>query len=345
MSAILPTTGHINLIKFAAECANSVHVLVSETKNEPSKVQERIAALSLDFKSTSSVNFILHYDPDAPQFPSSDDDFDFWEYWKNTLYVAPPAASDVLIGSQEYIIPFAKHLGCSFIVYDIGRQINSARGTECRQNIGKHFDKITSAFQQKLNTRVVFFGPESCGKTTTAKLFTGRGKGTFVPEWAREYLEMPRIGPKVTDEKMKAIAIAQHALEKHAEKNLVSKPFTFFDTDIISTWGYMKLWDKTFSLRTNHVINDIIMRDFVNKDIYILMSDRIPFEPDILRYGGNKRESNCEYWKNILDIFSLPYYEVKSTDKTSQLYEIAEVCENIQLEKYKSFSEFGRPLQ
>jgi hypothetical protein len=52
------------------------------------------------------------------------------------------------------------------------------------------------------------------------------------------------------------------------------------------------------------------------------MNDRIPFEKDILRYGGNKRESKTQFWIDLLDEFGLNYHVVKETSIKEQCYEV-----------------------
>lgn len=52
------------------------------------------------------------------------------------------------------------------------------------------------------------------------------------------------------------------------------------------------------------------------------MNDQIPFTPDLLRYGKDKRESNNDFWKELLIKFDCKYYEVKSLNHYDQVYEI-----------------------
>ena len=192
------------------------------------------------------------------------------------------------------------------------------------------FDAIAPAFQEYLRRTVTLFGAESCGKTTMAYLLSQNGNGHFVPEWAREYLET--VGTEITDDAMQTICEGQYASQMAAKK-LIDKAFIFQDTDLYSTLGYYRLWN-------NAKIPDMLnyWANTTKSDLYIVMNDKIPFEPDPLRYGGTVRESTMDFWIDILKEFNCNYYVVKSTNKYKQYEEVVKVVIDL-------FDDFVKPLR
>ena len=138
--------------------------------------------------------------------------------------------------------------------------------------------------------------------------------GWFVPEWAREYLET--VGTEVTDERMAAIVEGQAAAQDTAYYTLKNKPWIFQDTDLLSTVGYYRLWggDKRADMAS-------IERTAVERgsDLYIVMSDQIPFESDPLRYGGTVRESKMQFWIDLVEELGADYVVAPPGDHESQV--------------------------
>ena len=193
------------------------------------------------------------------------------------------------------------------------RETIQISGTAVRSNLMDKFEYILPEFQPHIRKTVTVFGAESCGKTTMTRALAKELNGHFIPEWAREYLET--VGTEVTDERMLAIVRGQTALQTTARDDLYNKPFVFQDTDLFSTLGYYRLWGGG----TDH---DVDLCEYnakrLKSDLYIVMNDGIPFEPDPLRYGGDKRESGMQYWIDILEEFKLPYFVVPNTSKHMQ---------------------------
>lgn len=77
-----------------------------------------------------------------------------------------------------------------------------------------------------------------------------------------------------------------------------------FDTDILSTLGYYRI----FMGKEPSILKDLLPGR--SNKLYVLVPDDIPFEPDILRYGGNKRESTYNFWQELLDEFKCEYVEL-----------------------------------
>ncbi len=347
MTALVPTKGHKFLIDFAHKLAYAgmTHVIISSRSFEPISGIARLNALKALYQedshtSTHDFAFHLHEDDNAPQEPNGPDDKEFWEYWRNVVVerVGKIKPTDYFVASELYGIDMAKVLGCKFMPCDIGREVLPIKGTDVRLNLVDNFHNILPNFQWAFAQNIVLFGQESTGKTTMAKRLAKEYKGTFVPEWARGYLEA--VGPEVTMEKMEAIVYGQIALEKATQFTIDKNMYTFYDTDILSTYGYYMLWNKSVpdNVRGKMMMHLIM----VPKTLYIVMNDSIPFEPDILRYGDGKRESEMQFWIDLLDEFERPFIVCPPGDHDYQVNWIKGHIDSLLDSHYKDVIEFKR---
>lgn len=318
MTALIPTLGHKYLIDFAKNLAGhrgKTHVILGVLPHEPVPGLDRLEALVRTYLYDENVT--IHYlDRDVPQDPSEHPNF--WNVWRDIVReFVDVQPDDYFVASELYGIDMANVLGCKFMPCNRYRETVPIKGSQVRQDLIGNFDFILPEFQKHIRKTVTVFGAESCGKTTMTKWLADDLYGHFVPEWAREYLET--VGPEITDEKMRAIIHGQYAVQQTAQNDLYDKAFIFQDTDLYSTLYYYKL-------RGGGTDHDVDLCEYLAKqlksDMYILMNDHIPFEHDPLRYGGDKRESNTDFWENALKESNCTYYRVASTDRNEQLTEV-----------------------
>ena len=150
--------------------------------------------------------------------------------------------------------------------------------------------------------RVVFFGPESTGKTTLAKALAKAFKTRWVPEFAREYLEekLARTGEICTPEDIYPIAEGQMRLENQALQQ--ADIFLFCDTNLLSTEVYAKAyfdgWCDTRVLEANKVNH---------YDLYFLTDIDVPFEQDLLRDRPHQRQEMFAAFKTALNKHNITY--------------------------------------
>jgi HTH-type transcriptional regulator, transcriptional repressor of NAD biosynthesis genes len=313
MTALLPTIGHRHLIEFASNLVDgTVHVVLSSRDKEPIAGDSRVTALNAAFPFTKYKVIIHHHkENDAPQNPHQH--FNFWKIWKDIVNKHVPGIrpTDVVVASEKYGIDLAKALGCEFIPCDIYREIYPVQGTSVRKYPLLQWEHILPEFKPYLMKTITIFGAESCGKTTMARRLANDMNGIYVPEWARGYLET--IGPDITEEKMANIVDAQYASQKAVwARN--EKPFIFQDTDLLSTIGYYRIYNGDIP----SYIKEHVMTLFRPADLYVLMNDGIPFEPDILRYGGHKRESDMGFWSNLLNEFNCRFIQAPTGNHEKQ---------------------------
>src|SRR5690606_31900335 len=135
------------------------------------------------------------------------------------------------------------------------------------------------------------------------------------PEWARPYLESLQT-PEVTLERMRTIAMGQHAQEAvaRAQAHRDGLPFVILDTDLLSTIGYLELYfgeqQRSWGSPRNSdywALRDQLDQMFDPADLYLVTDDTLPFAPDPLRYGGDRRETTREYWIALLQRYGCRY--------------------------------------
>lgn len=302
MTALLPTLGHKELIEFSSNIPNNeTYVLISGRTFEPIQLNSRVKDFQKHFKNNLSIHIKGNINNLAPQNP--EDHEDFWNWWKQEINKSFPEVGiwDYVIASEKYGLNVAEILDAEFLPYDIERIVNPIKSTNIRQDFIKNWNSILPETKKKLVYKATMFGQESVGKTTLSKLITKYFNLPFIPEYARPYLEA--VGEEVTLEKMGNITKGQYSLQKLIE-NKAENHLIIQDTDLFSTVGYYKIMCEENSFECERLAIE------TKSNVYYLLPDDVPFEEDILRYGGNVRESSTKFWKNILEKYNLNYVEV-----------------------------------
>lgn len=336
MTALLPTVGHQYLIDFAAEFLDVMHpdvltrdqsilyVILSARSFEPLSGYERILTFADNNPTMKNIRYILHDDDQAPQNPSGDDDWQFWNYWCEVIAKKVPHDSTpaYIFASEGYALTVAQEWTkrhpeepMAYIPFDTERGTIYAKSSDIRQNMMGRYNAIHPKIRNKFDMSFCLFGAESMGKTTYAKFLAHEYDGMFIAEWAREYLMRAGVGYDVTDEKMKMIEFGQYSSMRAAYADLQNKksPFIFFDTDLLSTIGYWRIWGK----KEPASLVEAFKR--TKCDHYIVMDIDIPFEADPLRYGGDKRESKTQFWIDLLEEFDCEYTRVTSSTQIGKI--------------------------
>lgn len=350
MTALPPTVGHLSLIRFARQYLGSgvpLFVVVSSRSfYEPIAGIDRISSLEND---EPGPVYLLHEDDDAPQNPSeSPTDAEFWDYWRNVIINHVDNKSKYkgwrpthIFGSEPYCVKIAEMFGAEFVPFDMKRETVSVKATNVRMNIHQGWEDIIPSMRNKLRKTVTLFGAESCGKTTNSRRLTSWDyvDATWVPEYARQYLET--VGPEVTAEKMNTIARGQYALQRTVREMDNTRPTIVQDTDLLSTIGYSLLYQK--------YVPDEMVKYFqqTKSDLYVLMSTySYPLVPDILRYGGDVRESDDQFWIDLLNQYGCNYIIFDQTGKTpgslDTMVKVAEAINQLQQPLRTALENFKR---
>ena len=139
--------------------------------------------------------------------------------------------------------------------------------------------------------KVALFGPESTGKTTLAQALAKHYNTTWVPEFARTYLEKKwhKSQEICAPEDILPIAIGQLKLENEAVKR--ANKFLFCDTTLLSTQVYSEAYFDGWCDKK------VVQANKENQyDIYFLTDIDVPWEKDLLRDRPNQRqEMFCKF--------------------------------------------------
>lgn len=131
-----------------------------------------------------------------------------------------------------------------------------------------------------MNKIIVITGPESTAKSTLTRDLSAYFKGTFFPEYAREYLTGKKGGYTFSDVEQ----IARKQIEQYEAARQIDG-LVFLDTWLIIT----KVWFKWVFHETPVWLEKALSDHPV--DLFLLCRPDIPWQPDPLREnGGEQRE-------------------------------------------------------
>ncbi len=149
-------------------------------------------------------------------------------------------------------------------------------------------------------------GPESTGTTTLAKALAQQFHGTYVPEYAREYIERKGTRDVTFDE---LCEIAKHQIEQIKLTANSQQPIAIFDTDLIVT----KVWFSYAFGIVPQWLNEAILR--YPMDAYLLTAPDIPWQPDPARYNGSDaiRQELFDRYEAEIQALNIPYYIINHT--------------------------------
>lgn len=152
--------------------------------------------------------------------------------------------------------------------------------------------------------KVGIIGPESTGKSSLARYLARRYQGTYVPEYARTYVEQKGSTEVSWDELCK---IARYQIEELEQIANSQQPIAFFDTELIVT----KVWfDYAFG-RVPEWLEEAILR--YPMDVYLLTYPDLPWIPDPARSNGSDaiRMELYKRYEAEIQALDIPYYIIK----------------------------------
>ena len=150
--------------------------------------------------------------------------------------------------------------------------------------------------------KVALFGPESTGKTTLAQALAKHYDTTWVPEFARTYLEEKwhKSHEICAPEDILPIAIGQLKLENEAVKR--ANKVLFCDTTILSTQVYSEAYFDGWCDKK------VVQANKENQyDLYFLTDIDVPWKEDLLRDRPNQREEMFHKFDTALGQRNLTY--------------------------------------
>jgi NadR type nicotinamide-nucleotide adenylyltransferase len=143
--------------------------------------------------------------------------------------------------------------------------------------------------------KVVFFGPESTGKTTLAKTLAKVYQTTWVPEFARDYLQVKFDKTKLPCEAHDLLPIGKGQLQLEQEEIQKANKFLFCDTNVLETYVYSKIYFPKVDFPELEQ-----MAAVENFDYYFLTDIDVPWVKDDLRDKPNERQDLFKTFKDFL---------------------------------------------
>lgn len=150
--------------------------------------------------------------------------------------------------------------------------------------------------------KVVFFGPESTGKTTLSQDLAAHFKTTWAPEFMRAYLQKKWDDSKENCMMEDLIPIAKGQLknEAFAEKN--ADKVVFYDTNLLQLKVYSEVYYEGYC--PSEIQKEVGRRNY---DLYFLLYIDIPWEADDLRDKPNDREAMFHVFEEALQKNNTPF--------------------------------------
>ena len=168
--------------------------------------------------------------------------------------------------------------------------------------------------------KFVVIGPESTGKSTLCSQLADYYKTSWVPEYAREFLE--KNGTDYSYDDLLTIAKGQINLEEHIKDDLPetreeptskiknrTSGILFIDTDMY----VMKVWcEFVFNKCHNWILNRIAERSYNG---YLLCNTDLPWVKDDLREYPDVATRNklYHYYKDLLINQSVPWTDINGS--------------------------------
>lgn len=153
--------------------------------------------------------------------------------------------------------------------------------------------------------RIAIIGPESTGKTELCTQLAKYFHCDWVPELAREYVELR--GNVYTYEDVVEIARLQIAEERKYEDRR-NKRFVFFDTELIIT----KVWLEYKYQQVPDFVEERLSERFY--DFYLLCEPDLPWIYDPVRENGDNRDFFFDWYEREIQELEIPYAIIGGVD-------------------------------
>lgn len=150
----------------------------------------------------------------------------------------------------------------------------------------------------KSDLQIVLTGVESSGKTTLAKLLANHLNAAFIPEYARQYLEIHH-GYEQKD----LLIMAQEQIK--LIKAPVANKIKICDTDL----QVIKIWSEV----KYNTVDPYIEHEYKNNlpDLYILCKPDFPWQFDPLRENQNNQLDLHQLYETELERLKVPCIQVE----------------------------------
>lgn len=148
--------------------------------------------------------------------------------------------------------------------------------------------------------KVVIIGPESTGKSTLASLLAKYYNTSWVPEYAREYID--RLDRPYIERDLRDIAKGQLIAEEREIK--YAKKLLICDTNLI----VIKVWSEhKFGACYDEIIEQVKNRSY---DLYLLTNPDVPWAEDPQRENPHMRQLFYDIYLEEIKKSGVPFVEI-----------------------------------
>lgn len=288
-----PHLGHIALVEFGASNCEELLVVVGSRPTEPIPGALRYGWMKKIFKGRENIK-IVSVRKDLPQDKEpSRRASRIWAQYLNKRF----GDFDVIFSSEGYGDFVAEYMKAESKVFDLERKTVPVSGTKIRNNPFKYWQYIPETVRPYFVKRICIYGPESCGKSTMTEYLANHYKTSFIPEYARGYIE--KRNNNFSYEDMEKFVMGQKRIEKIALRGV--NKLLFCDTDFITT--------KIYSQHCFGKVSEKVDRFAASEkyDLYLFMDIDIPFEEEPGRFTKDLRLEFREKFLSELRSRKLPY--------------------------------------
>lgn len=163
--------------------------------------------------------------------------------------------------------------------------------------------------------KVLVTGPESTGKTTISEYIAEHFNGTYISEFAREYLE--KNGPDYEEEQLLFFA---KETKKRYHKPKTTK-IEIHDTSLIDivVWSLYK-----YGRCDPEIVEMTKQLDF---DLILLATPEVPWKDDPLRENENNRQDLYDLFIKNLEELGMEY-TILYSDRHEREVQVKEIIQN-----------------
>ena len=149
--------------------------------------------------------------------------------------------------------------------------------------------------------KVAVIGPECTGKSALSEFLAGHFKTSWVPEYARGYLN--NLVRPYAEHDLLAIARGQMRIEDEWARDVDSLMICDTNLYVIKVWSEFK-----FGTCDEEILKQIATRKY---DLYLLTYIDLPWVDDPQREHPDKREQLYERYLNEMKNQSVPFVEIR----------------------------------
>ena len=148
--------------------------------------------------------------------------------------------------------------------------------------------------------KVVITGPESTGKSVLSASLAAHFKTSYVPEYAREYLQQKK--GDYTQEDLTHIAKGQIKSEDEYQQKTKSLLICDTSLEVIRVWSEWK-----YGSCDHFIIDNAKAR---TPDLFLLLKPDLPWQPDPQRENPHDREALFAYYQESLSEYHARIVEI-----------------------------------